>query len=59
MHNLQHGLHQLGRRGQQQTQRDRKRQHPLTHRHMGMTWASQTERGAAIALGDTCIRGAP
>ncbi len=33
MHDLQHRREQLGMRGQQDAQRDRKRQHPLTLRH--------------------------
>jgi hypothetical protein len=33
LHQLQDRRHQLGLRGQQPAQRDRRRQHPLPHRH--------------------------
>ena len=35
LHHLQHRRDQLGLRGQQHAQRDRQRQHPLPHRHVG------------------------
>ena len=35
LHHLQHRRDQLGLRGQQHAQRDRQRQHPLPHRHLG------------------------
>jgi hypothetical protein len=34
---LQDGREQLGMCSEQQTKRDRKRRHPLPHRHRGMT----------------------
>ena len=34
LHHLQHRRHQLGLCGQQQSQRDRQREHPLAHRHV-------------------------
>ena len=34
LHHLQHRRDQLGLRGQQQSQRDRQREHPLAHRHV-------------------------
>ena len=45
VHDLQHRRHQLGLRGQQQAQRDRQRQHPLAHRHMGDDVVHQVRRG--------------
>jgi hypothetical protein len=35
LHHPQHRYDQLGQRGQQHAQRDRQRQHPLAHRHVG------------------------
>ena len=41
VHHLQNGRHQLGLCSQQQAQRDGQRQHPLPHRHVGMTWSTK------------------
>ncbi len=51
MHDLQHGRHQLGLRGQQQAQRDRQRQHPLPNRHMGDDVVHQMRRRLRHASG--------
>ena len=45
VHDLQHRRHQQWLRGQQQAQRDRQRQHPLAHRHMGDDVVDQMGRG--------------
>ena len=44
VNDLQHGRYQLRLRGQQQAQRDRQRQHPLAHRHMGDDVVDQVGR---------------
>ena len=44
VHHLQHRRHQQRLRGQQQAQRDRQRQHPLTHRHMRDDVVEQVRR---------------
>ena len=49
VHHLQHGRHQLGLRSQQQAQRDRQRQHPLAHRHMGNDVVDQVGCGLGHA----------
>ena len=45
MHDLQHRCHQLRLCSQQQAQRDRQRQYPLAHRHMGDDVIDQVGRG--------------
>jgi hypothetical protein len=45
LHHLQHRRDQLGLCGQQHAQRDRQRQHPLPHRHMGDDVVDQVHRG--------------
>jgi hypothetical protein len=45
LHHLQHRRDQLGLCGQQHAQRDRQRQHPLPHRHMGDDVVHQVRRG--------------
>ena len=49
VHHLQHRSHQLGLCGQQQAQRDRQRQHPLAHRHMGDDVVDQMRCGLGHA----------
>lgn len=45
LYHLQHRRDELGLRGQQQTQRDRQRQHPLPHRDMWDDVVHQVRRG--------------
>ena len=51
VHDLQHRRHQLGLCGQQQAPRDRQRQHPLAHRHMGDDVVHQVSGGLCHASG--------
>ena len=51
VHHLQHNRHQLGSCSQQQAQGDRKRKHPLAHRHMGDDVVDQVRRRLRHAPG--------
>jgi hypothetical protein len=51
LHHLQHRRDELGLCGQQHAQRDRQRQHPLPHRHMGDDMIHQVRRGLRHAPG--------
>ncbi len=51
LHHLQHRRDQLGLRGQQQTQRDGQREHPLAHRHVRNDVIDQVGGGLRHAPG--------